>query len=303
MRLVKVSRILAALLLITGVALFGMVSADPAPVVDFSNNFQAEEDTAVDDEAATPVFEPPHDSNRDVATPQANDAVSQQDAATLTDAQRLGLLERQVNNMASMNFPQQVALLQEQIAQLRGQMEVQSHNLQLLRQQLDNFYKDLNARIGGHATATASLPEANRVSGNKMIDDAQTQEKLQDNNAYQAAFMQLTQRRYSGAKKLFTKYLDHYPGGKYRPDAYYWLGEIAMISKDNKLAAEAFQNVLRNYPKSSKAPDAELKMAMIHANTGELDKARAELLDITKNYPDSAVAQLANIRLQQLEQR
>jgi len=41
-------------------------------------------------------------------------------------------LESQMNNIVRMNLPQQVAELQQQLAQLRGQLQVQAHDLKLL---------------------------------------------------------------------------------------------------------------------------------------------------------------------------
>lgn len=289
-----------------------------APVVDASAEFEVEQDIV--NQPETPVLEAPADSGdgwdasqaegnqSSHSTPdfpvEANYATQPRIAlstAEMSEAQRLALVERQLNNIASMNFAEQINILQQEIAQLRGQLEVEQHDVKLLNQQIKNFYQDLDSRLSGKsASSTAAAVKKTDAPVNQAVKETQVQ--LQESGDYQAAFTALSKRSYTNAKNKFLRYLEDHPKGKYVADANYWLGEIYMIYKDDSSAQKAFETVINQYPKSSKAVDAQLKVAIIHANAGQLDQAKTELRSITQKHPNSAVAQLANIRLQQLGQ-
>lgn len=213
--------------------------------------------------------------------------------------QRVVRLEQQVNNIANMNLPQQITALQQQIAQLRGQLAVQGHDLQLINKQLRSFYKDFDDRI----TQMKNLNSPSSPSSiNNKISNSTTSVELQDANAYQVAFSQLVNHKLDKSKQSFQNYINQYPNGRYVADAHYWLGEIYLTSNDYKNANSEFKTVLSKYPKSAKVSDAKLKIAIIHANTGKLDQAKNELQSIRNTHPESSAAQLANIRLQQLNE-
>ncbi len=225
--------------------------------------------------------------------------------ASMPTPLRVRRLEQQVNNIANMNLPSQITQLQQQIAQLRGQLEVQGHDLQLINKQLRNFYKDLDNRISQLSNLNAANNNTAGVSNTKIDNNvmkAPTSVQLQDANAYQLAFSMLTNHQFDKAKQSFSAYLNQYPNGKYVADAHYWLGEIYLTKKDYKNANTEFQTVISKYSSSSKVSDAKLKIAIIHANTGKIDQAKTELNSIKKSHPDSTAAQLANIRLQQIDQ-
>lgn len=238
-------------------------------------------------------------------TDQQPGAHSATDASQLPMTQRVTRLEQQLTNIVNMNLPQQITLLQQQIAQMRGQLEVQGHDLQLLNKQLRSFYQDLNNRINQSNNLNSSnnsssvnsnpKPNTNVLSGSNSV-------QLQDANAYQLAFSQLTKRQYSKAQQLFATYMSDYPNGQYVADAHYWLGEIYLAEKNYQKAKTEFDTVISQYPKSAKISDAKLKIAIIHAHLGKIDQAKTELQKIKRNHPNTTAAQLANIRLQQIEQ-
>jgi tol-pal system protein YbgF len=310
----------AAVFALSSVVMFS--SFADAPVEDASTQFQATASTPATDKKEAPVASKSgektgheikdqavvgatssHDE-KDADHPQVSadqvdkDQASEPVKLNLSQEQRIAKLEKQVNNIASMNFPQQITLLQQQIAQLRGQLEVQGHDLQLLNKQVRSFYQDLDNRINQMNNLNGG--DSGKVDNNVL--KASTSIQLQDANAYQAAFSLLTKHQYNKAQKAFLNYINDYPNGNYVADAHYWLGEIYLTQKNYKKSESAFQTVLLKYPKSDKISDAKLKIAIIHANTGKVDQAKGELRDIQKKHPNSTAAQLANIHLQQLEQ-
>lgn len=68
--------------------------------------------------------------------------------------QRVQILERQAaNNTQLLN---QMNNMQQQIQDLRGQLETQTHNVQVLQDQLKSQYKDIDQRLSQTATSTVA---------------------------------------------------------------------------------------------------------------------------------------------------
>lgn len=292
---------------ISAVALFyASLALTNAPVVDISQQISGQDASAA---TATQTNDTP-DASASMAsmtvpvTPIENPVPPTMLTVTdLTESQRLERLEQQMNNITNMNLPQQISDLQQQLAQIRGQLEVQKHNLQLLNNQQRSLYQDLDQRITqfknlnsgdiSNGNSSSRKSSANSVSGSENI-------QLQDANTYRAALDLLTKKQYDKAKAAFQNYLDDYPNGNYVANAHYWLGEVYLQQKNTHKATAEFQVVRDKFPKSEKMLDAKLKLAIIHAEMGKISEAKRELMEIKKQHPESTVAQLANIRLQQL---
>ena len=232
----------------------------------------------------------------------------------LTIVQRLSRLEQQLNNIINMNLPQQISDLQQEFAQMRGQLQVQKYNLLLLDNQQRSFYRDLDQRITQSKNLNSSDCDAsnnNDSSSSKknLMDNAWSTSNIQlkDSNTYRKALDLLTRQQYGKAEAAFQTYLNNYPNGSYAANSHYWLGEIYFKQKDRDRkdqtgAIREFKTVRDKFPKSEKVLDAKLKLAIIDAEDGKIKQAKDELTQIKKQYPESTAAQIANIRLQQLEE-
>jgi len=268
---------------------------DTSPVVEttpanssYNGNEPADNSTFVvtnnSDQAPTPA-----PVNNDMPPPAA--------LQNLPIEQRVSRLEAQTSNMANMNMPQQILQLQQEVARLRGVVDVQNHELELLNKQIK---ENPTARVNQPVTPPAA--NNNKIENNleKAPASVNTSE-LQDASTYGLAFGLMSKRQFEKARLGFSNYLTKYPSGKYAGDAHYWLGEIYSINKNYDKALSEFQMVLNKYGTSAKIADSKLKIAIIHASTGSIDLAKTELRAIKLKYPNSTAAQLANIRLQQLE--
>lgn len=222
--------------------------------------------------------------------------------SSLTVAQRLTRLEQQINNLTTMNLPQQESGLQEQVAQLRGQLQVQAHDLKLLNDQQRSFYQDLDQRITQlkNLESGSTPPPANNPKPNINESANDNSIQLKDSGAYQAAFSLMSQKKFDKSEAAFQNYLNDYPNGQYVANAHYWLGEMYLAAKNPAKAGGEFQTIVDKFPTSTKAIDAKLKLAIIHVGTGKIAQARREFTQIKHQHPNSTAAQLASIRLQQL---
>jgi len=212
---------------------------------------------------------------------------------------RVKRIEQQTNNMANMNMPQEINRLQQEVAELRGQLQEQARTLQLMNKTLTSL---ASAKPAVAPAVPEATPTVTQTTQTTPATPATTGGDMDEATSYQKAFTLLTKRDYAAAKQGFNSYLSRYATGKFAADAHYWLGEIAVLDKNDTAAEEQFQLVIKQYPSSAKVPDARLKLAIIHASQGKTAQAKEELLLIKKQNPNSTAAQLANIRLQQLEQ-
>lgn len=261
--------------------------------------------------ASAPVEEigampPPMSSSEEATTypasdnPPANYSTNNSSySSNQSDAQRLNRVEQQMNNLTSMNLPQQLSDLQQQMQQLNGQLQEMQHELKSLTEQQGTYYQDLDARLNHLKTNSPMVgtPAASVAKSVPMTPDA----KLKESDEYQAAVNLLMKKDYNKAGPAFKGYLAHYPQGSYIANAYYWLGEVNLMKNSLSQAASNFQTVISTYPKSDKIADARLKLALVHAQQGNTQMAKAELKKIKSDYPGSTIAQLATIQLQQLD--
>lgn len=286
------------------------ISKDGAPVQNMPapNGDDSPEAPHATQYAATPTDNSGDASATDAPATDTSDnnsaSVPVVDTSSLPIDQRVSRLESQVNNMVRMNLPQQVAELQQQLAQLRGQLQVQAHDLKLLNQQQRTFYQDLDGRIKQLSNMNSNGSDSSSDTSSKLntnvLNSSQASLQLKESDAFQAAINYLTKKQYDKAINAFQGYLSDYPNGHYVANAHYWLGDIYYMQQKNKQAEREFTILIGQFAKSAKVPDAKLKLAIIHANDGKISQAREELEAIKKQHPDSTAAQLANIRLQQL---
>ncbi len=277
--------------------------ADDVPVVDLSQNTNTAQ-------------QPTTDNNLN-----NNPAITQ----TLTMDQRVARLETQMSNLAQMNLPGEIQDIQQQIQQINGQLQVQAHSIQTLDQQQRNFYQDIDQRltqlknlVDGQANTSSASNTANTRASQlaqvkkgaspnspNSVANKPTPTPIGGNadnadNDYQKAFNLLANKKYDEAKTAFQKFIQNNSDSSYVPNAHYWLGEIYLQQKQNKLALQEFNTIINNYNDNSKVPDAMLKRATIYTQQGKNQQAKQDLQVIVKKYPDSSAARLASMQLKTL---
>lgn len=201
-------------------------------------------------------------------------------------------LERQLRGREQLDMLATMQSIEEQQRQIRGQIEQQSHQLQLQQQRLQDMYQDIDRRLraleGGEPRA--AKPQEGSA--------AQTEP---DARAYQAAFDLLKEGQYGKAADAFKTFLSRFPDSQYAANAQYWLGEAYYVSRDFDAAMKGFRQVLDNYPQSAKVADALLKIGYIHYEKGDYTQARNLFQQVIKNHDGTLAANLANQRLNRMQ--
>ncbi len=203
----------------------------------------------------------------------------------------------------------QLQQMQEEIAQLRGMLEVQQNEIQRLKQEGLERYQDLdrrlaNASVGGSASqnssASGSQGGGSSPSVNGSVADsggAASADPEKEKLYYDAAFDLIKAKDFDKASQAFAAFLRKYPNSPYAGNAQYWLGEVNLAKGDLQGAGQAFAKVSQAYPQHNKVPDSLYKLADVEIRLGNRDKANAILRQVVADYPNSSAAQLAQRQL------
>ncbi len=178
----------------------------------------------------------------------------------------------------------QLQQLQQEVMMLNGKVEEQAHELRKIKAQNLERYVDIDRRLGNGAAGSATATATNVPVRNKVSDPVA--ELPGEGEAYRAAYALVRGKLFAQGVTAFEKFLSDYPGGKYSPNAYYWLGELNLVIKPANLesARQAFMLLLNQYPNNNKIPDALYKLGKVQYTKGNRDKAREFLDRVINEY-------------------
>jgi tol-pal system protein YbgF len=203
-----------------------------------------------------------------------------------TAEERLAKLETMAQDR-SIDLSRQIDELKQDLARMRGQIEVQAHQLETLDRRQKDLYTDLDARL---RKLEASAKEQEKQA-------AAAPDPVAEGKAYEAALNQFKLGNYQASVAAFQSFLATYPDSQQVPSAQYWIGNAYYALRDYKTAIAAQQKVLASWPDSAKAPDALLNIASCQAEMGETRTARETLQGLLKRYPGTPAADQAKQRL------
>ncbi|OGV45250.1 MAG: tol-pal system protein YbgF [Legionellales bacterium RIFCSPHIGHO2_12_FULL_42_9] len=237
-----------------------------APIIDDSENF------AVMDDDLQADFNTPADRAVE------NIALAHDDALT-NNHKNLG--------QKNLKLLGQIQELQREVQELRGQLEVQTHELAVVKEQQLAFYKDLDSR----------LQPTNARIATKTSDAPVQTNPVDEEIGYMAAYDLIKHKQFINAIIAMQTFIDKYPHSGYIANAQYWLGELHLARKNYAESIQHFEIVLKDYPKSGKAAASHLKIGYAMAASGKTDVAKNILQQVIKDYPDTTTAKLAQVKL------
>jgi tol-pal system protein YbgF len=213
---------------------------------------------------------------------------------------RLAVLEKQPQASSLLTLQAQIDALKSVVEGLRGQSEVQAHDIETTQKRQTDLYQDLDTRLrnmvrtDAAATAVASAPSTTPGVATKSEPktDSSTEEQ-----SYQAALALFKQGDYAGASAGFKQFLKTYPKSSMAASAQYWIGNAYFSTKDFKNALSAQQKLVSTYPNSPKVPDALLNISSAQIELGDMEGARKTLETIVNKYGATSAAALAKKRL------
>lgn len=206
---------------------------------------------------------------------------------------RLGNMQSEINAKAdkanNFDLNNQNEQLRQEIARLRGQIEILTNELANAQKRQKDFYVDLDARL------RKLEPQKATVDGKEVMLE-QGEQRM-----YDAALAYFKAGDYKNAGAAFFDFTRRYPQSGLAASAQYWLGNTYYAQRDYKNAITAQQVVVKNYPDSPKAPDALLNIASCHMELKDKAAAKKTLETLIAQYPDAPAAQTAKERLAALK--
>ncbi len=209
----------------------------------------------------------------------------------------------------------QMQLLKQEVMELRGIVEQQTHELEQLKKENLDRYIELDKRLSSGAVpaappvATDAAPTSPRAkpkpkaTGITVREDPAPADGKADGKAaserqaYREAFELVKARQFEPALYAFENFLEQYPDGDLTPNAYYWAGELHLVSDPMDLTASraAFSKLLAKYPNHPKVPDAMFKLGKVYFLQDEKGKSRHLLNQVIERYgnTDSTAPKLA----------
>lgn len=186
---------------------------------------------------------------------------------------------------AQIDLVNQLELMKQEVAKLRGQLEVQTNELAQAQRKQRDSYADLDARLKKYE------PSQVQVDGRTVAVD-QNEKRL-----YDAALSQFRGGDFRGAQTGFQSLLTTYPESGYAPSAMFWLGGAQFALKDYKNSIATNQQFLSKHGDHPRAPDAMLNVAYAQIESGDRRGGRKTLETVIERYAETPAAQAAKDRI------
>ena len=237
--------------------------------------------------------------------------------------QRLDQIEEQVESDNLLDLAADIDQLQQELREMRGEVETAQHQVEGTRDRQREIYLDLDRRLqaletGEPEDAVVSQPglgpglgedaedEMPPRGADDLDEDVDTEDEESDEDvrdAYDEAFGLLRDGRYDQAESAFRDFLDSHGDSDLAANAKYWLGEVYYVTRDFETAKETFEQVVEDFPDSDKVPDSKLKVGFSLYEMEEWDEAREILRSVRDDYEDSSASRLAANRLNQMDEQ
>lgn len=298
-----------------------------APVVDDSENFAMLGDQQGSGASVVnPKYDDPLIENAELDAPRGEEFAM--DTTEPYDGPALVKEDQSSNSVnASAKLIDRIQSLQKEVQELRGQLEVQAHDLKLLQQQQVAFYKDLDSRISGNTGSAAKSVQnkpstdlslgsatpaqhkptqlsqakpAQPVAAPIVIPTASRGNPADEQISYLAAYELIKNKRFDDATVAMETFVQKYPKGGYTANAEYWLGELYLVRREYQKSIDHFEVVLQQFPSSSKSAASLLKSAYAFAAKGDKQEAKNRFEQVVKTYPGTPTAKLASTKLQSI---
>jgi len=188
----------------------------------------------------------------------------------------------------ALDLAQLIDSIRQDMAKLRGQIEVLANQTDVLERRQKDLYVDLDNRLRKLEQTQTQMQD--KLSQGERSAAAEKQ-------SYESSLNQFKLGDYQLAVTSFQSFMTTFPNSELLPSAQYWIGNAHYAMRDYKSAIAAQQRVVKLWPDNPKAPDALLNIASSQSELGQSSAARETLRGLIKKYPSSSAAGQAKQRL------
>jgi len=220
----------------------------------------------------------------------------QMDANQRSIDERLAKMEGGSSRDALLDLSSQLEALRNDLARMRGQLEMLTNQAENADKRQKDFYLDIDTRL-------RKLEQTGEQAGGERKPSAEAEPSAAENKAYTAALDQFKLGNYPLAVSAMQGFLVTYPTSTLAANAQYWVGMAYSGQRDYKNSIAAQRKLLQTWPDSPKAPDAMLSIASAQETMGDRKAAQKSLEDLVGKYPSSSAATSAKQRLAAFSRR
>ena len=228
------------------------------------------------------------------------------------------------------NFSERINSLFDDLAKLRGEVEVLTYSLQTSEERQKVLYKELNERLQKIEESALKIennvnsvesPKENKplTQNNLIIQEDEVLPEIAPEPIPEAADLpplvdkDLEYQEFEDAKKLITatkykeafdaldKFVVNYPSSELLPEAKYNLGYTQFALKNYKAAINTFNKIVLEYPDNPIAPNSLYQVSNSQIQITRITKAKQTLRSLIKKYPNADIIPSAKKRLKDLE--
>ena len=228
------------------------------------------------------------------------------------------------------NFSERINSLFDDLAKLRGEVEVLTYSLQTSEERQKVLYKELNERLQKieesalkieNTVNSVESPKENKplTQNNLIIQEDEVLPEIAPEPIPEAADLpplvdkDLEYQEFEDAKKLITatkykeafdaldKFVVNYPSSELLPEAKYNLGYTQFALKNYKAAINTFNKIVLEYPDNPIAPNSLYQVSNSQIQITRITKAKQTLRSLIKKYPNADIIPSAKKRLKDLE--
>ena len=175
--------------------------------------------------------------------------------------------------------------LEQEIAELRNELETQAYLLEKLLNELESFESE------SEEEASEEIVD-NDIFRFEGINDPQSIDEI-----YDSAISALENDDLENAKRLLDYFLINFPDAERIPLVLFWLGEISFINGDIDDSFIYFLELVSNYEDHWRAPQSHKRLGDIYLSKDDMDNAKAKYNFVLKNYPKNSVSSLSLIHI------
>lgn len=207
------------------------------------------------------------------------------------------------SSAANMQLLNQMQAMQEELLHLRGLLEEQQQQVQALKTQRLEDYKNIDKRLSelqqgstsvnnNSAEFTAApivpMPTSTNNTASAVVDKSVSNDQ-QDLLAYQKAYDLIKLRQFDKAKEAFLAFNQKYPQSQFVANSHYWLGELYIIDGNFVKAKASFQTIIKQYPTHTKYPEALYKIATVNYELGDRTTAKLQLDQLLSQFGNQSI--------------
>lgn len=192
----------------------------------------------------------------------------------------------------------------QDVARLRGQVEVLANDNEQTQKRQKDFYIDLDARL---RKIEALLAQSGQIPGAAQSAPTSAQsapaaapakaDPAQEARDYEAAINTLRGGKHVDAIFAFKQFIQNWPKSTFQPGAHFWAASALLQARDFEGAKTYYAKLASQWPEDPLAPDALLGQANAEKEAGASKSERATLEKLIEAYPKSDAAKTARQRL------